>query len=100
MFDGDKEYCDTDVQMEVAFSKVWVSYDLVANLWQPHTPPSEKERMAELVRHFQEFVTEKNLPLTLEPSAHSSKVLCIFSGGEDVTIMSSKGCMCSHWWVL
>ena len=65
MFDGDKEYCDTDVQMEVAFSKVCVSYDLMANPWRPHTPSSEKERTEELVRHFQEFITEKNLPLTL-----------------------------------
>ena len=31
MFDSDKEYCDTDVQMKVAFSKVCVSYDLMAN---------------------------------------------------------------------
>ena len=93
VFDGGEEYCDTDVQMEVASNKVCFSYDLIANPWRPRTPPGEKERTEELVRHLQKFITEKNLPLTLEPPAHSSKSLCIFSGGGDVTIMSSTGCV-------
>lgn len=93
VYDGGEKYGSSYVRIDNASGRMHMTCDMISELGRAHTPPNELSRTNTLTKHLQEFIQEKGLPLTLEPVHKVSQHLCIFSGGGDLSVISSNGCV-------
>ena len=93
VYEGGTTYNAIDVKLDDSDGKLHVHMDIPREARISYTPPTEEIRTGHLVQHLRWFIEDKKLPLVVNPTRGIVKKVSVFSGGGDVSITSSHGCV-------